>query len=101
MLEAQRQIEQPDGTIRYVHVGYMNKHFKTKVEAAAYYQKHNPFTVPMTSATKWRSGNDVYGVRMVVREYTNERCDVWDYENAVLDETSAMNFAMYDSGAQR
>ena len=43
---------------KLVHVGYMEKVFPTKEEAAEYYDKHNPHARGLNAHGKWRSDWD-------------------------------------------
>ena len=43
---------------KLVHVGYMDKVFPTKEEAAEYYDKHNPHARGLNAHGKWRSDWD-------------------------------------------
>ena len=61
---------------KLVHVGYMDKVFPTKEEAAEYYDKHNPHARGLNAHGKWRSDWDpethlMYIVRECYSEHRN------------------------------
>ena len=43
---------------KFEHVGYMRSHFRTKNEAAAYYDRHNPHMRRLNAHNKWKSDWD-------------------------------------------
>lgn len=58
---------------RNEHVGYMNRVFKTRREACAYYDQYNPHMRSLNAHGTWRSDWDPHTyLRYVVREHYNE-----------------------------
>lgn len=78
ILEVQRfnpmgHIEHPEWKGKSEHVGYMNKIFRTKNEAADFYDVHNPHMRKLNTFNTWCSDWDA-NTRLfyVVRKHTNE-----------------------------
>ena len=66
----------PEWNGKSIHVGYMDKIFSTKEEAAEYYDKHNPHARGLNAHGKWRSDWDpethlMYIVRECYSEHRN------------------------------
>ena len=53
------------------HMGYMDKVFKTRTEAAAYYNLHNPHMRPLNAHKTWRSDWDP--AQTLARQYIVRR----------------------------
>jgi len=54
---------------KLVHVGYMDAHFKTREDAASYYDRHNAHMRPMNAQGTWASDWDpVTRLKYVVRQ---------------------------------
>lgn len=67
----------PNGA--FEHVGYMNKLFKTKKRAEAYYYKHNSHMrrINRHGASDWDPDT---GLRYVVRRYERENLEIPPFE---------------------
>lgn len=63
----------PEWCGKSVHIGYMNRIFRTKNEAASYYHKHNPHMRVINAHHNWKSDwdSDTY-LQYIVRDYYNE-----------------------------
>jgi hypothetical protein len=66
--------EYDDTQKTFVHRGYVNVFFTTRIEAATYLEKNKPFHI--MSTTNWKSMPDSENIRYVVREYYGEKCDI-------------------------
>ena len=65
--------QQPEWAGKAEHIGYMNKIFKTKIDAANYYYKYNSHMRPITARHNWRSDWDsTTYLQYVIRDYGNE-----------------------------
>lgn len=63
----------PEWNGKSEHIGYMNKLFKTKLDAAIYYNIHNPLMRPLNAHKKWCSDWDPNThLRYIVREAHGE-----------------------------
>ena len=65
--------QHPEWCRKAEHIGYMNKVFKTKNDAASYYNKHNPHMRPLNAHHNWKSDWDenTY-LQYIVRQHYNE-----------------------------
>lgn len=77
MLEVQRRLLDYDQIVllngAYEHVGYMNKIFKSKPEAAAYYDRYNPHMRGlMVHGNLWSDWDPDTRLRYVIREHNAE-----------------------------
>lgn len=71
-----------------IHIGYMNKIFKTKKEASNYYNKFNPHMRHLNAHNTWCSDWDPNSCLMyIVREYFYECLKMPPFE----DEKSQIN----------
>jgi len=64
-----------------VHMGYMNKVFRTKKAAANYYDLHNTHMRKLNTFDTWKSDWDpVTRYRYVVRDFDTELCLIPSFE---------------------
>ena len=64
------------------HIGYMNKIFETKQDAAIYYNKYNPHMPALNITTNWCSSWDPNTYLMyIVREHFFEYLHIAPFEN--------------------
>ena len=64
------------------HIGYMNKLFKSKKEAAEYYDKYNPHMRRLNAHENWRSDWDPGSCLMyIVREHFYEYLKLPSFED--------------------
>ena len=64
------------------HIGYMNKIFETKQDAAIYYNNFNPHMPALNITTKWCSDWDPNTYLMyIVREHFFEYLHIAPFEN--------------------
>ena len=74
--------EYPEYNGKSQHIGYMNKVFKTKKEAANYYDTFNPHMRKLNILENWCSDWDPYTCLMyVVREHFHEYLNISPFEN--------------------
>lgn len=74
--------EYPEYNGKSQHIGYMNKVFKTKKEAANYYDTFNPHMRKLNILENWCSDWDPYTCLMyVVREHFHEYLNISTFEN--------------------
>jgi len=76
ILEIQQFHPRPDSDWngKSIHLGYMNKIFKTKKEASNYYNKFNPHMRPLNAHNNWCSDWDPHTRLMYIvrkRYYEN------------------------------
>ena len=65
---------------KFVHVGYMDKIFKTKRSASDYYDQHNPHMRPLNAHKTWQSDWDTNTrLRYIVRRYYGENRNILAY----------------------
>lgn len=70
MIEVFKYRPPPQASFGYEHLGYMRCVFRSKIDAAAYYNMHNAHMLPMTADGNWQSGVDPDTYRMyVIRTY--------------------------------
>jgi hypothetical protein len=66
-------IEHPEWNGKSEHIGYINKIFKTKQQACAYYDKHNPHMRSLNAHNTWCSDWDpITNLMYIVREHHYE-----------------------------
>ena len=60
---------------KFIHIGYMDKSFKTKQEASNCYDRHNAHMRSLNAHNTWISDWDpVIWLRYRVRKYNTEYC---------------------------
>lgn len=65
--------QHPEWSGKSEHIGYMNIVFKTKIDAANYYFKHNPHMRPISARHSWKSDWDpTTYLQYIVRDHYNE-----------------------------
>lgn len=90
VLEVQRfdpygHLSHPEWNGKYEHIGYMNKVFKTKNEAAEYYNTHNPHMRRLNAYSTWRSDWDSEThLRYIVRQYGGEYLKIEAFDKNLL-----------------
>jgi hypothetical protein len=73
----------PEWSGKSEHIGYMNKIFKTKIDAANYYFKHNSHMRPITARHNWKSDWDpTTYLQYVVRDHYNEYLRIPPFDDA-------------------
>lgn len=58
VLEFQSPEDASEYTSKYKHVGFMDARFRTKANAASYYDRHNPHMRPLNAHNTWVSDWD-------------------------------------------
>jgi len=84
VLEVQEFIPEPLQDKGFVHVGYMDRVFKSKIEAIEYYDKYNSH---MRSINQYKNlcsdwDPDTY-LRYIVRRYHGERKTMVSFEDKI------------------
>lgn len=75
-------ITHPEWNGKKEHIGYMNKVFNTKQEAAEYYHTHNPNMRRISAEFRWKSDWDPKTELLyIIREYTGEFLKMPPFEN--------------------
>ncbi len=66
-----------------IHIGYMDAHFKTKGNAASYYNRNNPHMRPLNAHNTWSSDWDPEThLLYIVREYKGVAATVPPFDPA-------------------
>lgn len=74
ILEVQKWIQEPLEDKGYIHVGYMDKVFTSKLSAIVYYDEHNPHMRPINAfANSCSDWDPKTYLRYIVRRYYGEK----------------------------
>jgi hypothetical protein len=94
VLEFQPPEDASEFTSTYKHVGYMDARFRTKMDAASYYNRHNPHMRSLNAHNTWASDWDPKTQRAyVVRVDIDVESTVPPFDPADAGEVDANSYS--------